>query len=108
MKIKLFFSLALCSLMACNSPKPLPVPEPQLVEVLTDIHYAEALTEPESQVAKDTLLSKYYAEILQKHAIPRPDFDSCITYLSRDPEQMKKIYSQVMKNVTIRDTAQKH
>jgi hypothetical protein len=108
MKIKLFFFFALCSLVACNPTTPLPVPEPQLVEVLTDIHYAEALTEPESQVAKDTLLRKYYAEILQKHAVKRPDFDSCIVYLSRDPEQMKKIYSQVMKNIMVRDTAQKH
>ena len=73
----------------------LPIPEPELIKILADIHLAEAAFQNLSTSTKDTLAYQYYDQIYQIHEVEKENVDSCIAILNRDPNRFYDIYAKV-------------
>lgn len=88
------FSISL--LVSCSKKvEVLPIPEPELIKVLADIHLAEAAFQNLSTSAKDTLAYQYYDQVYQIHEVEKENVDSCIAILNRDPKRFFEIYGKV-------------
>lgn len=114
---KKIFNKVLCAALsallfvcvACQNALNAPVSEEKLINVLYDIHTAEALLESESQNMRDSMTKKYYAQIYQKHGISQVDFDSTMAIYTRNPTQLDTVYNRVLRIVKAeKDTLAKH
>jgi hypothetical protein len=97
-KIKLFFVFGMI-LMACNRNK-VPdnvVPKDKIVNVLVDMHLADAVLSRVSN--QDTMLmmasSKYYF-IFKKYGIDSAKFTRSLKYYNYQPDEFAKLYAQVV------------
>ena len=100
--VSLFFFALLISTTACERGEKAPISEDKLVEVLYDIHTAEALLESESQVHKDSMVKIYYPQIFEKQGITRLDFDSTMAVYSRNTVKLDTVYNRVLRMVAAR------
>jgi len=90
----LFFPIFL--LVSCGEKKEvLPIPEPELIKILADIHLAEAAFQNLSTSTKDTLAYQYYDQVYQIHEVEKESVDSCIAILNRNPELFYDTYAKV-------------
>jgi hypothetical protein len=104
LKNKLFFSICLISLLSINcknnnSIANLPIAEEKLVEVLCDVHIAEAMLDTEATEVRDSILNVYYGQIMEKHQIKKIDFDSSLTLLGRQPVVANRLLGEVQKKL---------
>ena len=101
-------SLILCLiLLSCGAPKTkIPqdiLSENSFIDLLKDIHLAEAkfelLKTKGMENAKNELAHNYSA-IYETHQITAYDFDKTIDYYAQHPEQLEKIYTRVLEQLT--------
>ena len=101
-------SLILCLiLLSCgNQQKETPqniLSENSFINLLKDIHLAEAKFELHKtkgiENAKKELAHNYRA-IYETHAITADDFDKTLDYYAQHPEQLEKIYTRVLEQLT--------
>ena len=85
------------SIMACENNLKTPISENKLIEILIDVHTAEAMTETEIQRVRDSMVPIYYAQIFEKHGVTSKDFDSTMTVYAHNPERFDSVYSKVLK-----------
>ena len=73
------------------------------VDLLKDIHLAEAKFELQKtkgiENAKNELAHNYNA-IYETHEITEDDFDKTLDYYAQHPEQLEKIYTHVLEQIT--------
>lgn len=76
----------------------------QLVEVLVDVHIADAaLTTLALQRKDDTFKSSdFYQRVLEKHDVTREQFDNSMDYYSKKPLELEKIYDRVLTELSKR------
>ena len=78
------------------------IPEKTLINLLTDIHLADATTfvarELQSTSVYDTLSYSLY--IFDKYNVTRQQFDSTLSYYSANPATLEKIYEKVVNNLS--------
>jgi len=101
-------SFILCLIfLSCGAPK-MEIPQDILSEnsfigLLKDIHLAEAKFEIHKtkglENAKNELAHNYRA-IYETHAITADDFDKTLDYYAQHPEQLEKIYTRVLEQLT--------
>ena len=101
-------SFILCLIfLSCGAPK-MEIPQDILSEnsfigLLKDIHLAEAKFELHKtkglENAKNELAHNYRA-IYETHAITADDFDKTLDYYAQHPEQLEKIYTRVLEQLT--------
>ncbi|WP_345240434.1 DUF4296 domain-containing protein [Nibrella saemangeumensis] len=78
------------------------IPEEKMVNVLTDIHLAEAqvgklaLGSPDSSAVVYKRLER---DIFKKHKIDTTTYNQSYTYYSSRPKLMEQIYKQVVENL---------
>lgn len=89
-------------LISCNREK-MQIPEgilqpEELVPLLVDIHLIDGILHQEKMIRQEKEDSAYfyYANILTKHGISRPLFDSTIFFYSQYPDAFSKIYDDVL------------
>jgi hypothetical protein len=105
MKIKiLFIALFIASIFGCKNEGKAPIKDETFIRILADMHTAEAAAEGEFATAKDSLLKLYFPQILQKHGVSKPDFDSTMAVYSRNPVAFDSIYSGVLREIAKIDT----
>ena len=101
-------SFILCLiLLSCGAPKTkIPqdiLSENSFIDLLKDIHLAEAkfelLKTKGIENAKNELAHNYSA-IYETHQITADDFDKTIDYYAQHPEQLEKIYTRVLEQLT--------
>ena len=91
--------------VACQSNLNTPIPEDKLIDILIDVHTAEALTEAESQRVRDSMNPIYYAQIYEKHGVTSTDFDSTMSVYAHNPERFDSVYARVIRRINVeRDT----
>ena len=96
MRFLFIFILSIFLLSSCKKEKEtLPIPEPELIKILADIHLAEAAFQNLSSSTKDTLAYQYYDQIYQIHEVQKENVDSCIAIMNRDPKRFFDIYAKV-------------
>ena len=101
-------SLILCLIfLSCGTPKTeIPqdiLSENSFISLLKDIHLAEAKFELHKtkgmENAKNELAHNYRA-IYETHEITTNDFDKTLDYYAQHPEQLEKIYTRVIEQLT--------
>lgn len=94
--VAIVFIVSSCSLLS-NKPKGL-INEEDLVNVLVDIHFADAVVSIKGyRVMQDSLtINLLYDDILKKHDISRKQFDQTIQYYSKNVNKYDRIYDQVL------------
>jgi ferritin-like metal-binding protein YciE len=101
-------SFILCvTLLSCGSPQTnIPndiLSENIFIDLLKDIHLAEAKFELHKtkgmENAKNELAHNYSA-IYETHEITADDFDKTLDYYAQHPEQLEKIYTRVLEQLT--------
>ncbi len=98
-RIGVFCLLAIWSLSTCNRENPLSVPPQKMIEVLVDVHVAEAALQNLSSDTKDSLMVVYYDQIYDIHGITATQFEQDMTYIKRHPKTMEKIYEKVLEQL---------
>ncbi|MCB0520756.1 MAG: DUF4296 domain-containing protein [Lewinellaceae bacterium] len=92
-------TLLLVGLSGCGKEAAPPIPDEKLIEILTDVHIAEAALEGLNGKAKDSVAIKYYGEIFAIHHVEQADFDTTLAILMRDPEKFGNLYEKVAANL---------
>lgn len=87
-------------LVACREEAPkLLIPEQKLVDVLVDVHLAEASLQNRFGPVKDSLAQAYYHKIYELHDVEAAAFEETMERLRRHPETSERIYEQVMERL---------
>lgn len=90
----LVLSLFVCS--NCNNNQSIPLSEEKMVEIIRDLHIAEAAMQNLVGITKDSLGQIYYQQIFDLHEVNEVDFDTSIQRLRRDPTRLNQIYDKVL------------
>ena len=100
--------LLLCVVfVACQGSLNTPISEDKLIDILIDVHTAEAMTEAEIQRVRDSMNPIYYAQIFEKHGVTSADFDSTMSVYAHNPERFDSVYVNVIRRINVkRDSLQ--
>jgi len=71
----------------------------KLVDVLVDIHLAEAAMQNLTISAKDSIAARYYKQIYTIHGVKKEDFDSTSTFVKQRPKLLAKVYERVVEEL---------
>lgn len=98
--IRVALILLFLPIFACNvGQKKLPISEKKLIQILTDVHYAEAALQDVYGVQKDSLKKVYYQEIYQLHETSEEELTKTMDILRQNPERLDKVYQFVVDNL---------
>jgi hypothetical protein len=94
-------------LLSCGNPKT-EIPQDILsenifIDLLKDIHLAEAKFELHKTKGMENAkneLAHNYSTIYETHEITPDDFDKTLAYYAQHPEQLEKIYTSVLEQLT--------
>ncbi|MBN2482041.1 MAG: DUF4296 domain-containing protein [Bacteroidales bacterium] len=92
------------TVLGCRNPKrKYIIPENKFVDVLVDIHLADAIAlhniPQYSGFALDS--ANLYESVFSNHGVTRTQFDSTISYYSSRPEEFQQIYNKVTGKLTL-------
>ncbi len=95
-------AILLFSLAACSNPDEGYIEEDKFVEILADIHLADAMVSYELGKDMDALrnVQGYYSEVFQKHNITKEEFEKSYDHYSQDLRRMKSIFEKVQKRLS--------
>lgn len=103
-KLFVLFCGILC-FFSCNDRSSLLIQEDIMVDVIRDIHIAEAAMQNLIDITKDSIGEIYYDQVFEIHQVNKADFDSSMSILRKDPERLGIIYEQVLEELQeINDT----
>lgn len=98
--------------LACaNEPEPeLSLPEDLIVQILEDIHLAESAAQDLAVAKRDSILPRYYDQILNQYGVDSAQWAGVLSQLRRSPVTIDRIYQRVsdsleVRNVTVREQA---
>lgn len=100
--------MLLLGLFSCKEAKVQPpadvIQQKEMVQVLADVHIADAVVEKRSSPEKpDTALTAaMYSEIFRIHHISRNDFYKSYHFYERHPELMNEMYPDVINELSRR------
>ena len=102
------FILAAALPVACRKERSkIPIKESELVNLLVDVHVAEAAVQDLYGETKDSVGQVYYHQIYQIHNIDQSLFDTTLAVLRRNPEYAGRVYQKVMQEIDRRQAEQK-
>ncbi len=95
--------LACCGLLffavGCKKQETMPINEESMIDVMVDVHFAEAAISHVALEKKDSIASLYYEQIYGRHNITGADFDTTMSVLKRNPLMMWKLYQKVLARI---------
>ncbi len=89
-------SVALFVLVSCDEEEVLPIEEQRMALIIADLHIAEAALQNVYASKKDSLAKIYYQQVYDIHEVDRPELDSAMAVLHRNPDLQLEVYNQVM------------
>lgn len=110
---KLFFLLLGLIALGCGQQQPQRpdnlLPQDKMVQILADIHTAEALIEQKAVYPDTALLSFNYAEkkIFERYNVTEQDFRQTYRFYSDNVREMDKLYEVVIDTLSMRETKAK-
>ncbi|MCR9287408.1 MAG: DUF4296 domain-containing protein [Bacteroidetes bacterium] len=99
----LVYYLIIFCFLACDKEQTPFIKDEIMVNVLVDVHFAEAAVQHLTGIRKDTTLKKYYAQILEIQGVNQVDFDSSYNLITINPDYVKRIYQQVQDSIQVRN-----
>ncbi len=99
--MKWFLGAILLISIGCSNPDEGYIEEDKFVEILTDIHLADAVVSYELGKDMDALRSVqgYYTEVFEKHGVTKEEFEKSYDHYSEDLNRMKTIFEKVQKRL---------
>ena len=91
--------LALCCFFSCEEKSPCTLSEAQMINVLTDIHIAEAASQSLLGLQKDSLLNEYYQQVYEIHGVVEAQFKECYSELQANPDALKLLLDSVLARI---------
>jgi hypothetical protein len=105
--MKILLSILSVFLLACTSPKTeIPtdiLSETTFTNILKEVHLAEATFELHKTKGMENAkneLAHNYSTIYKTHEITADDFDKTLDYYAQHPEQLEKIYTSVLEELS--------
>ena len=104
--LKLLLLFTLLYLTACNKSKKVKVPEgiiipDSMIQVLTDVHIAEASAQMGLiQAGKDSLSKEAFDGLYKKHHITEADYHTSLNYYLAHPSLLDSVYDKVLNNLS--------
>jgi len=97
MKKSIVFGLLFLLTMSCKEKQEasFTLSEEKMIDVLVDIHLAEAATYNALGSVKDSLLKVYYAQVYQIHEVNKEEIDENLDILMNNPRLADAIYKKV-------------
>lgn len=108
----LLFTCLFLGIISCSTPEhqeellePV-LSEEVMIDLLVDIHIAETVgKEAKRKRKKDTIYQKKdiqqrYQEVFKIHQIHPPDFQQTFDYYIKHPDQLEKVYEEVVNKIT--------
>lgn len=79
------------------------LPEDTMIQIIVDMHIADAILIEPSVQQKQLVISnkKFYTSVLTKHHLTKEEFQNNIDFYSDDPEKFDLIYERVIEELTI-------
>lgn len=102
------FIIVVIFLFSCNQEAKTPeyvIPSDEMVNIISDIHITDGLltlNHIRRKLAKDSI--NYYDAILNNHGYSRSDFDSSVSFYSRNIDEYDKIYEEVLNRLNKMET----
>jgi BMFP domain-containing protein YqiC len=90
------FGSVLLSFAACQENKVVSIEEEKLIDILIDMHIAEAASQKLYGEAKDSVTNVYYDQIFDLHEVPRETFEVYMEELGADPQRLQALYEKVI------------
>ena len=75
------------------------IPNEKTVDILVDLHIAEAAILSANKAQKDSIGGLYYAQIFEMHEIKDSIFYQNLDMISKDPERTQEIYQKVLDKI---------
>lgn len=96
----LFFLLHFTLLTACGQQQEqLAIPADKLLQILQDVHIAEAALTGLAKKRKDSAAQVYYKQIFIIHDVTEADFNHDLELLKSRPEQLAKAYGALQQQL---------
>ena len=100
----IFFLTLVTIFPSCAEQKTtVPIPEEKLIQVLADIHMAEAAMQGLHGSTKDSIAEEYYSQIEKIHEVDRALIDTTIILMRKDPTFIAATYSKVLEELSKRE-----
>lgn len=100
MVMVLLISIALSYCTQKPDP-PLPFDDDKIINILIDVHLAEAAMQSLGKKTKDSIKYVYYEQISQIHGIKSEDLDALLSQLRNQPNDMKRLYEEMMQRIEV-------
>lgn len=99
-----FVLLIHLSLASCGQDKmSWAIDEQVLLEVIIDVHVAEAAVQSLRGATKDSVINAYYDQIFEIHGVNRAEFETTMEMLRNDPKHLEALYSKAMIEIERQD-----
>ena len=95
-----FLLLAILQFWACKDSEPkYSFSDPQIIEILSDVHIAESFLHRSPVDLRDSLIFVYMDQIYQIHDITEEQYIHNLKILRKDPEKMNYLYEKILENL---------
>lgn len=71
-----------------------------LLDLLVDIHYAEAALENLKMLEQDSLKVQYYTHILRYHGITKEEMEQIMENLRNNPTYLNQVYKEIYTKIS--------
>ena len=102
-RIAILILLVILTVACRRDPMPRnAIPREQYINVMVDVHIAEALYRDRFRLRMDTLRSSpLYLSVLEKHGVSENQMTTTLLYYSRHPREYDKIYAEVLSKLSL-------
>lgn len=99
----LIITLFFFTITACQESKTISWSEEKLINVLVDIHLAEAAIQNSFGSVKDSIGALYYKQIYERYDIKEIEFQEHLAYLKKNPAFTEEIYIKILEEINKRE-----
>lgn len=84
------------------------VPETKFIDIMVDVHIAEAIYRDRFRQKNDSLQSvPLYLSVLEKHGVNEEQIAKTTAYYTRHPKEYDKVYAEIISKISLMIEEQK-
>jgi len=104
-KFLLYMLVLAISLLACQEKdvEELPLEREKFIQILADIHVAEAAMQTLIEEKKDSMAKVYYKQIFTLHGVEQEKFDQMMDILQTEPVALQGVYQALLDTLNRRE-----
>lgn len=76
----------------------------EAIQLLADIHSAEAAAQHLPNPTRDSMVRVYYDQVFRLHHTDQAAYEELVVTLRKDPDRMSKLYEKVVEELAKRET----